>query len=451
MDALDFLVFFIWVIILYPLVALTGRRYQDPFMRKHRKRAFLVRAFASLCYGLFLLYISPGDSTTLYFPEGVNIWKLILKDPSNISLLFIPAKDFNQALLSSNANMGYFDQESNFMVTRLTAFFSFFTFGKFLAINLFFSLFAFTGAWRLFRFFYEQYPHLGKQFALATLYLPTFVFWSSGILKDPLCVGSIGWITYAAYRGFVLKKNPIKNLLIMIVFSWLIALVKSYILVSYLPFLLLYISLTRLSQIRNALLKASLVLVFIGVSISGFLIIINSLPDLLGDFASKGISESILSFQSRFAQKESVSDSNFSLGVEFDGSPGGLIKIAPRAVIATLYRPYLWESKKISTLLSSLESLAMMLFTLYVLLRVGIFRFIGSVFRYPIIMYCFLFAILFSVFVGVTTPNFGSLVRYKIPGMPFYLISIILILDNYKRQKKKVEGNITSPLTVSEP
>jgi hypothetical protein len=109
--------------------------------------------------------------------------------------------------------------------------------------------------------------------------------------------------------------------------------------------------------------------------------------------------------------------------------------MAPAAIAATFFRPYLWESKKLSTLLSSIESLALMIFTVFVFLKVGPVGFIKAIIKDPLAMYCFLFSIVFAVFVGATTLNFGTLVRYKIPCMPFYIIALVLILES-KRNKQ---------------
>ncbi len=449
MNLLDFIIFFIWVFIFYILIAIRRRRYQDPFFRKHIIRAFWVKVLATLCYSFFVLYLSPGDTTLLYFPEAANIRQMILKDPSKISILFHAATDFDQTQLTTNANLGYFDTEGNFMVTRIAAIFSFFTFGKFLATNLFFSMFALTGAWELFRFFYNQYPNLKRQIAIATLYLPSLVFWGAGILKDPLCTGSIGFMTYAIFNAFVLKKHIIKNIITFSFFSWLLYIVKSYIFVSYLPFLILFLVLTKLALVKNILLKAFIVLLFITGSVFAFLRFTESERNIFGNFATQGIGESVLHYQREFQQKD-FAESTFSLGVEFDGSIISLIKIGPAAIVATLFRPFIWESRKISTLLSSLESLVLMLFTAYVLLKVGLFKFIGAIFRSPIIMYCFTFSILFSLFVGATTLNFGSLVRYKIPGMSFFIMSLFLILDIYKKEKKNKELKNNERVTIPE-
>lgn len=435
MDIIDFIFFFIYVFIFNIIFSARRKRYNNARLRKYHKQAFWIKVWGTFAFCIFVVYLSPGDTTGLYYPEGINIAKLIIKNPSNIELLFGTGKDFDQALLSDISNSGYFNEESNFMVTRIVTVLSFFTFGKFMAINLVFSMISFTGVWRLYRFFYEQYPHLHKQFAIAILYLPTFVFWSSGILKDPICTGALGWITYSLYSIFYAKNNLIKNIIILIVFGYLIISLKIYILVAYMPFFILFLILKNVNLIKNPVLKALLVVVFFIGSIFGFVRITSSIKGALSSYASKGISESIKNYQVNYENQSEFVESNFSLGVEFDGSTGSLTKIAPAAIIATLFRPYLWESKKLSTLLSSLESLALMLFTLYTLIKVGIFRFFRTIFKSPTILYCFFYSLLFALFVGATTLNFGTLVRYKIPGIPFYIISLFLILDFNQKQK----------------
>lgn len=54
-------------------------------------------------------------------------------------------------------------------------------------------------------------------------------------------------------------------------------------------------------------------------------------------------------------------------------------------------------------------------------------------------MFCFFFSIVFALFVGSTTLNFGTLVRYKIPCMPFYIIALILILEISKKRKAALQ------------
>ena len=448
MSVLDFIAFIIYVFIFNFIFSFRRKQYADARLRKYHKIGFWIKVFSCLAYTMFVLYISPGDTTALYFPEGYNIYKLILKDSNYLNLLYVPASGFDQALLADIYNLGYFNEESNYTVTKITAFFCFFTFGKFMAINLIFSMISFTGVWRLYRFFYEQYPALHKQFAIAILFLPTFVFWSSGILKDPLCTGALGWLTYSLYSVFYSKKNFLKYAIIAGLSAYVLVILKVYIIVSYVPFFALFLILQNVNLIKNKLIKILLVTGFFTASIFSFIRITNTMQKALGSFASQGLSQSVKNYQVNYEAQAFTAQSNFSLGVEFDGSVNSLAKLAPAAIIATLFRPFLWESKKLSTLLSSFESLAFMLLTIFVFIKVGIKNVVKTIISKPIVMYSLFFSLIFSLFVGATTLNFGTLVRYKIPAVPFYLISMFLIL--YFNNKLKVKPGLSQAVTVLE-
>ena len=435
MNALDFIFFFIYVFIFYVIFAFRRRKLEDPLLKKYHKQGFWIKCLATFAYCIFVVYLSPGDTNGLYYPEGLNIAKMILHDPSRISLITHKGSDFDESLLLNIANSGYFSEESNFWVSRLVAIFSFFTFGKFMAINLVFSMIAFSGTFRLYRFFYEQYPHLHRQFAIAIIYFPTFVFWSAGILKDPICIGALGWITYCLYSIFYKKKNIVRNIFLLLLFGYLLAVLKVYILVAYLPFFVLYLILKNVNLVRNQFARLAILLIFMVGAVAGSVSVMATIQEALAGYTQKSITQSIKSYQTNYQNQSNLVDSNFSLGVEFDGSILSLAKIAPAAIVATLFRPFIWESKKVSTLLSSLESLSLMLFTLYVFIRVRPFRFFRSLFKDPMVTYCFFYSLVFALFVGATTLNFGTLVRYKIPAMPFYLISIFLILDLNRKKK----------------
>ena len=448
MDLLDFFIFVIYIFIFNFIFQLRRKRYTDPLLRKYHRNAFWIKVFSCFAYSMFVLHFSPGDSTYLFFPEGHNIYKLILKDPSNITMLFIPGKEFDQSLLANPYNLGYFSEDANYMVAKIVAFLSFLTLVKFLAISLIFSMLSFTGVWRLYLFFYEQYPQLHKQFAIAILYLPMFVFWSSGILKDPLCTGALGWFTYSLFHIFYKRQNLLKDVIIVMISSYFLVVLKVYIIVSYLPFFMLFLILKNVTLIKSKFAKVSLVLSFLIGSMVGFTQLSGNTEKALGNFASKGLTNSIITYQTNYVAQQTEESSSFSLGVEYDGSMRSLLRMAPAAIIATLYRPFIWESRKISTLFSSIESLIIMLFTVSVFYRVGFKKTFKTIVSNPIIMYCLLFSLIFALFVGATTLNFGTLVRYKIPAMPFYVSALFLIV--YYNPKAQKKPGIVPGLVVSE-
>ncbi len=437
MGFLEFFLFPIYVALFYFIFSARRKNYNDPVLRYYHKQGFWIRVLAVLAFTFFNTVLSVGDSFVLYYTEGANIYRMILGDASHIKWLYLPGPDFDQTLLKNHMNRGYFRAENNYMVVRFVTVFSFFSFGKYLIINLFFSMFAYSGLFRLYRFFYDQYKHLHKQIAIAILYLPTLVFWSSGILKDSICIGALGWITYALYEGFYLKKDLLKNIVIVFIFGYLLAVLKIYILISYVPFFILYLILKNVSTVKNSFLKWILGLALIAGSIFAGQQVMANLSDELGSYSPDTITDQMDKKRDSYRDQSAPGggDSNFSLGVEIDGSMTSLLKVAPAAVIATFFRPFIWESRKISTLLSSLESMMIMFFTLFVLFKAGIKQFILAIRKDPVILYCILFSVLFGLFVGATTPNFGSLVRYKIPCMPFYVMALFLILDRVKKIK----------------
>src|SRR5665647_1745560 len=429
MNFLDFIAFLVYTMIFSFIFSISRKKIKNEKLRAYHRNAFWIKVFASFCYSIFVLYISLGDTTTLYFPEGHNLYQLILNDPSKFHLLFGSGKDIDANMLSNPNEIGYFSDAGNFMVIRVTAILCFITFGKYMALNLFFSMIAFTGVWKLYRFFCDKYPQLYKKFAIAILFLPTFTFWSSGILKEPLVISSLGWLTYSLYQMAYQKRNIIKNSFRVFVTVYIFSSIKIYILVAYLPAFIIFLLLKNTMLIKNKLGKILLVAIFITGSVFIFTKVSNKVEDSLGEFTGGDLTETISIRQENFSkQSEKSEGSFFSLGVAFDGTLGSLIKLGPAGISATLFRPFLWESRNISTLLSSFESLAIMLFTLFVIIKVGIRRFIVSIIKRPIILYCFFFSIVFALFVGATTLNFGTLVRYKIPAMPFYVISLFLIL-----------------------
>ena len=437
MGFLDIILFPLYVLFFHLIFSQYRKTFTDPILIRYHIIGFWIKVLGTLAFTIFNLYLSQGDSYLLYHTEGTNMKDLILKDPHYFKFLYESGKDFDQALLKNELNRGYFNEENNYMVARLAAICSFFTFNRYLLNNLFFSMLSFTGVWHLFKFFYALYPHLYKQIAIAVLFLPNFVFWSSGVLKDPVCIGALGWITYALYEVLIKKKGLFKNTIVLFIAGYILAVLKLYILISYVPVFFLFIVLKNISFVNNKFLRILLGPLLLFLTVLGFVVISNKMAEEMDKFAIAELANNMTKTQNAYSAVIEGNDSQFSLGVEFDGSPLSLVKMAPAAVIASLFRPFIWEVKKISQLLSAFESLGLLLFTFFTIWKTGIRFFFSNIIKDPAILYCFLFAILFALFVGATTPNFGTLVRYKIPCMPFYVMAIFLIRNNYDQFKNR--------------
>ena len=142
-------------------------------------------------------------------------------------------------------------------------------------------------------------------------------------------------------------------------------------------------------------------------------------------------------------KREHYQGNSFDIG-EFDASLEGVLGKFPAATIAGLYRPFLWEVRNVVMMLSGLENTFLLVITLLLLLRYPVF-FFRSLFRDPLLMFALVYSVTFAYSVGLSTSNFGALVRFKIPLLPFF-VSMLLIMYRQKREESVVKFLKSGPL-----
>lgn len=117
-----------------------------------------------------------------------------------------------------------------------------------------------------------------------------------------------------------------------------------------------------------------------------------------------------------------------------------IVSKIPVAISNALFRPYIWEAKKLNILMSALENAVILLFTIYVLLKGRIFQPLAKIFSNQLIFFSFIFSLFFAILIGLTCFNYGSLVRYKLPIMPFYCFMLVLLYYTDKNGKPIVHS-----------
>ena len=450
MNITDIILLPFYVFLLFLLFKWRRKKLPNDTLKKYHRQAFWIKIIASILFVIYYTYLTGGDTRSLYYTEGYNFYQHLLSNHEAWKYIFLKGTEYDPSLVFRHGNEGYFLEEGNFMVIRLTALLSFITFGKFVLINLLFGCFALSGIWKLFMFFYNQRPHLHKAFAISILFFPSVVFWSSGLLKDSLCIGALGWLTYSLSQIFK-RKNIVKDSIILFLSVYMLSVVKVYILLAYAPLLLLYFFLKGLQKIRFAFFKYIISIAVLTSIIFIFSRVYSSLESELDAYAIDNLASSISSLNEVIQNRPASSgaESNFNLGAKFDGTFAGLLKISPFALTATFFRPFIWETRKISQLMAAVESLILIFFTLKIILKAGPFRLIKYTLSDPLIFFCISFAVTFGLFVGSSTLNFGTLVRYKIPCMPFYAIALFLIYNKIKtktnEKKSTLQAQALSP------
>ena len=130
------------------------------------------------------------------------------------------------------------------------------------------------------------------------------------------------------------------------------------------------------------------------------------------------------------SQSNKTSSSVYNIG-SIDGSISNFLLIAPKALSVSIFGPYLWEIRNPFMLLSGLESFIFLFLTL----KIFKFKNLKIIYKNPILIFCAIFFIIFGVSIGIATANYGSLVRYKVPLIPF--LWTFLIVLNYQTDLNK--------------
>ena len=125
--------------------------------------------------------------------------------------------------------------------------------------------------------------------------------------------------------------------------------------------------------------------------------------------------------------------SGYTLG-DMDPTLAGMLQRAPDGINVTLFRPYLWEARKPIVMISALESLLYFIFTIVAIVRNNPIRMVQRIFADETLQFCLVFTLIFAFAVGLSTSNFGSLVRYKIPCLPFYTAFLIILFYPPKQE-----------------
>jgi hypothetical protein len=416
----------------------------DDITRVYFFTALTLKIFGALALGfIYQFYYAGGDTFNYHTYGSRHIWEAFVDSPANGMKLLLangsgspPPGTFDYA-----SKIVFFYDPSSYFVIKIAAVFDLLTFSSYSATAVLFAAFSFFGMWLFFMTFYADFPHLHKWIATAAFFIPSVFFWGSGLLKDTITLGCLAAATYPIRKLFIEKEISVKHIILLLVCLYIIFGIKKYILLCFLPAALLWVFAGNFSRIRSVVLKIMLVpVVVLLIIFSGYYSVIKIGEDDPRYSLDKiAATARITAYDIGFYTGKDAG-SGYSLG-ELDGTFGSMVKLAPQAVNVSLFRPYLWEVRNPLMLLSALESLALLFLTFYTIYRsrTKLFRALGD----PTILFCLMFSLTFAFAVGISTFNFGTLTRYKIPLLPFYLMALILILNYSNSDRNEEEVEIT--------
>ena len=438
MELRDLIVTPIWLIIVYVIAYWVRPLFTDHNTKKYFIPALTVRVIGAIAVGVvYQFYYSGGDTFTYHTRGSAVIWEAFMDTPSKGVALLFAGKERVPELFEYTKQMWFYGDLSSYFVIRVAAVFDLFTFRTYSATAVLFSLISFSGAWAMYQVFYERLKTLHKYLAIAIFFVPSVFFWGSGIFKDTLTLAALGWATYVFDQLMFKRKNIVVNTIFLFIALFIIFTVKKYILLCLAPAFIIWVYAANMAAITPGILKIMVApFIFAICALFSYYAIVKVAEDD-PRYAIENIAETvkITAYDIRYGwgARDGIG-SGYTLG-ELDGTFLSMLRLMPAAINVALFRPYLWEVKNSLMLLSAFESLGVLVLTLIVLYKTKITGLFKSGTK-PIVFFCLTFSLVFAFAVGISTYNFGTLMRYKIPMMPFFLSAIVLTLFYSKRDRK---------------
>ncbi len=389
---------------------------------------------------LYNFYYGYGD-TFGYFTGAQETWDAFVTNPKLAwEILVSPAKDYSaevQLIASEMAYTGF--SASSVAMLKISSAVGLLSFGSYLPIAIWYSLLSFFGTWLIYVVFTKLYPHLYKKLAIGILFVPSVIIWSTGIMKEPLCMFGLGLCFYSFYN--LLKREKVfRNMMLFILGAFILLSIKNYIFYSFIAGAILWSYHALTSNIHFAILR---------ILVKGIIILIFAISAVLfiryTDFVNEKITDTLSNAETlqnaMTITNESSGGSSYTISSAGDISFGGLVKSFFLSVNVSLFRPYLWECKNVFMLMNFIESFITTILVILLFFKAGFRKIVYYTRSSPVLLFSIAFSILMAVMAGFISFNFGTLIRYKTPFLPFFFSYVIIIL--YDKRTNKIDHKFT--------
>ncbi len=437
------------VCILFIGIYYANRKFsEDPSLRRNFILSLSFKLVSAIVFGcLYQFYYTYGDCIVYYQAAKEYLNYLIAHPASVFDFIFLDQQMLNskyRIIIDQSSFIYDYFNSSNIFVHKTVLFLGVFGAYLFFPVCVLFSLISFTGCWKIYRTLSRLYPEYEKYFRISFLYLPSLVFWTSGIGKDAICVGFINLFASLLIEAYIFKKSVFANTLFSIFFLYIVFVVKSYIVLSFVPLFVFFIYSTQVKKIKGHSRRILVRFVFFSF-LAGAIVFL-----LVDNTVLESVKNEVLANAFHLTQGQqnldSGNDSKYDLGITLDDIKSQNIKpYIISSIEVALFRPYAWEVSKPIILLSFVESCFFLLFTIYVMIKGYVFKTLLIIYRDHFVFFCILYSVLFAFFVGLVSANFGTLIRYKTPFIPYFLIALFIIRDKLIAKAHTTTATVNLP------
>ena len=393
------------------------------------KMLFILKVIAGCALGLIYTYYYTDRSTAdtfKFFDDSRILFRALFDSPKQFFEIFFDVHSNTQECYEICSKMNAWNNQDvlfndNKTLVRLNVLFQFFSLGKYYVHVVFLNFFSFTGLIALFRLFQSRMKEKSRFIFLVMMFLPSVIFWGSGLLKDGLLLFALGLLLYT-FNNLLTSRYSFRSVIAFCLCLLLLMFTKLYVLFIILPALAAWYWSRNDTGLKVFLkfIACYLFYLFLGFNVDK----VSEKYDVVDLIYYK---------QQNFRVLSKTSHANSVIEIPaVEPTAWSLLAHAPSAVLRVFVRPTLTDSTNPFVLMSAIENIFILAF--------GVFCIIFSGRRKMNSVHLFCFSVFFVVcmyaLIGLITPILGAMVRYKVPALLFLVYIFTAVTDETKLKTK---------------
>ena len=385
---------------------------QDLRLRPYFWPALVLKIGAGITLGLlYKYYYSVGD-TFIFFEDANKLTDLFWITPGTYFNVLLTGDESD---LVGNALIN--TQSRSLFLVKIVSLINLFTGNNYWITCSYFSLVSFWSAFLFFQKVAITFPGSKLAAAIAFLFFPSIVFWSSGIIKESVALAGLFLLSRVSLTLLTNSKPFWWEWMLALVSAIVVWNLKYYWMAVFVPIAVTTLLIHFITQGKE--LKTGIKIL---LWIIAFLLFCFGVTLVHPNFYLENFLQVLVENYNQFIR---ISPQGIVIYYQLEPSWWSVFLNSPLALVSGLFRPFIWEANNFLQMIVAIENLFVFILFTTTFIR---FRSIGQSPHRLLIFSVVVYIVILCVFLSLSTPNLGTLARYKVGFQPFLVF--ILLANN---------------------
>ncbi|HEY9007478.1 MAG TPA: hypothetical protein VIM75_15170 [Ohtaekwangia sp.] len=385
---------------------------EESFWRNIYGPALALKLFCGIALGLLYTYYYTVGDTFTYHKDGIALANMARHN----------VQDYLQFLWNGNdthiiwKNL-YLQEPRAVFMSKITSIFCLLSHDNYWVVSIHLSFIAFLSTWFLVKQL-SRIDAIAGPAIVAFLFFPSAVFWSSGVIKESIAMASLYYLAAVFLKAWMQQPLRIIHWLLLPVALWLLWALKYYYLAVLLPVVVttLVVKLVLVPRIPFRHWAAIGLLWFMVFAVPLF-VATTVHPNFYPERFMGVIVENYKAFAAASPPEDRIVYEHLQPRIQ------NIALYAPKALVSGLFRPFIGEAHNAMQMLVALENLVVLALFIATITRLR--NAVAPGYRLLVVS-ASVYIVMLCIFLALSTPNFGTLSRYKVGFQSFFVLLILI-------------------------